>query len=99
MVIIVDAIDERNDKQMMADLIGIIVQAFRHHRLPLRFFFTSRVEEHILDKFTASAVLAATHRLNLHDFDAKVDIHTFFQSQFSTIYEQKRRLMRNVTLP
>ena len=84
---------------MMADSIGIIVQAFQHHRLPLRFFFTSRVEEHILDKFTAPPALATTYRLNLHDFDAKVDIRTFFRSQFSTIYEQKRRLMRNVTLP
>ena len=99
MVIIVDAIDECNDKQMMANVISIIAQAFRHHRLPLRFFFTSRVEEHILDRFTAPPALAATYRLNLHDFDAKVDIHTFFRSQFSTIYEQKHRLMRNVTLP
>ena len=99
MVIVVDAIDECNDKQMMANVISIIAQAFRHHRLPLRFFFTSRVEEHILDRFTAPPALAATYRLNLHDFDAKVDIHTFFRSQFSTIYEQKHRLMRNVTLP
>jgi NACHT domain len=99
MIIVVDAIDECNDKQMMADLIGIIVQAFRDHRLPLRFFFTSRVEEHILDKFTAPPALAATYRLNLHDFDPTVDIRTFFRWQFSTIYEQKRRLMQNVTLP
>ena len=96
MVIVVDAIDECNDKRMMVNLIEIIA---RHDRLPLRFFFTSRVEEHILDSFTASPVLAATYRLDLHDFNADVDIHTFFRSQFSTIYEQKRRLMRNVTLP
>ena len=99
MVIVVDGIDECNDKRMMADLIGIIAEAFRHHRLPLRFFFTSRVEEHILDRFTASPALGATYRLNLHDFDADVDIRRFFRAQFNTIYEQKSRLMRNVTLP
>jgi hypothetical protein len=99
MVIVVDAIDECNDKQMMANLIGIVARAFRQHRLPLRFFFTSRVEEHILNSFTASSVLAATYRLNLHDFDADVDIRTFFRSHFTAIYEQKRRLMRNVILP
>ena len=78
MVIVVDAIDECNDKKMMADLIGIIAESFRHHRLPLRFFFTSRVEEHILDRFTASLALGATYRLNLHDFDADLDIRRFF---------------------
>ena len=61
MVIVVDGIDECNDKQMMAELISIVARAFQHHRLPLRFFFTSRVEEHILDKFTASPALAATY--------------------------------------
>ena len=99
MVIVVDAIDECNDKQMMANLIRIIAQALQDYRLPLRFFFTSRVEEHILDRFTSSPAVAATYRLNLHDFDSNFDIHTFFRSQFATIYEQKRRLMRNVTLP
>ncbi|KIM73846.1 hypothetical protein PILCRDRAFT_14919 [Piloderma croceum F 1598] len=99
MVIVVDAIDECNDKTMMANLIGIVARAFQYHRLPLRFFFTSRVEEHILDRFAASPALAATYRVNMHDFDANVDIRTFFRSQFTTIYEQKRRLMRNVPLP
>ena len=84
---------------MMADLINIVARAFRHHRLPLRFFFTSRVEEHILEKFTSSPALAATYRLNLHDFDPNIDIRTFFRSQFTTIHQQKRRRMRNVTLP
>ena len=48
-VIVVDGIDECNNKEMMADLISIVARAFRDHRLPLRFFITSRVEEHILD--------------------------------------------------
>ena len=99
MVIVVDAIDECNDKQMMADLISVIARAFRHYRLPLRFFFTSRIEEYILDSFRASPVLAVTYHVNLHDFDSNIDIRTFFRSQFATIYEENRQFMRIVTLP
>ena len=84
---------------MMADLISVVARAFRDHRLPLRFFFSSRVEAHILNRFTSLPAVATTYRLNLHDFDSNVDIRTFFRSQFASIYEQKCRLMRNVTLP
>src|SRR6202046_2928972 len=99
MVITIDALDECDDRGMMADFIAIVTCAFRDHQLPLRFFFTSRVEEHIQKKFMVSPALAATCRLALQDFNADVDLRTFFQSRFSTIYEENRRLMRNITLP
>jgi len=44
-------------------------------------------------------VLEATFGLALHDFDADSDLHAFFRSRFSTIYQQKHRLMRNVPHP
>ena len=99
MVIVIDALDECDDRQMVADFIGIVGRTFRDHRLPLRFFFTSRVEEHIRSMFAASPTLGVTYCLSLHDFNADGDIRRFFRSHFAMIYQQKRRLMRDVSLP
>jgi hypothetical protein len=99
MVIIIDALDECDDKHMIANFINIVAHAFQNHQLPLRFIFTSRVEDHIQTKFSTSPALDATYCLALQDFNAHDDIRTFFQSRFSTIYQEKRRLMRNITLP
>ena len=52
-----------------------------------------------MERFTSSPALPATYRLNLHDFDPTVDIHTFFRSQFTTIHERNHQCMPNVTLP
>ena len=99
MVIIVDALDECNDKGMIADFIKIVAHAIANHRLPLRFLFTSRFEEHIRQQFSVSPALPITHCLALENFSAADDIRMFFRSRFSKIYEQKQRLMRYVTLP
>ena len=99
MVIAIDALDECDDRQMMGVFIDIVIRAFRDRRLPLRFFFTSRVEEHIQNKFEEAPAFAATYSLALQNFDADSDIRTFFQSHFSTIYEEKHRFMRYITLP
>src|ERR1700734_215626 len=99
MVIIVDALDECDDKKSIEDFIEIVTQAFLRCHLPIRFFFTSRVEEHIRAKFSVSPTLATTYCLALQDFNADVDLRTFFRSCFSAIFEGKRRLMRNIVLP
>jgi len=39
------------------------------------------------------------HRLSLESFDARRDLHRFFQTRFSTIYEENHRVMRDVPLP
>src|SRR6202050_3622709 len=43
MVIVIDALDECDDKQRIVEFIDIVARAFQHHQrpLPLRFFFTS----------------------------------------------------------
>ena len=67
--------------------------------LPLRFFFTSRVEEHIRSKFAASPALDVTYCLRLQEFSADDDIHTFLRSRFVSIYQQKHRQIGNISLP
>ena len=99
MVIVVDALDECGDKGMIADFIEIVAHAIANHRLPLRFLFTSRVEEHIRKPFSVSPALYMTHCLALEEFDADDDIRMFFRSRFSKIYQENDRLMRNISLP
>jgi hypothetical protein len=98
-VIIIDALDECDDKETTAAFIGTVARTFQAHRLPLRLIFTSRVENHIQKKFSTSPALDATYCLALEDFNAHNDIHKFFQTHFSTIYQENRRLMRNIALP
>jgi hypothetical protein len=101
MVIIIDALDECDNKQQIAEFIDIVASAFQESQipLPLRFFFTSRVEEHIQGKFAASPALDVTYCLNLQEFSADNDIHTFLRSRFHSIYQQKRRQMGNISPP
>jgi hypothetical protein len=54
------------------------------------------VEEHLRKKLEGPA---AIYPLSLQDFDASDDIRKLFRSRFSTIYNENRRLMRNVPLP
>ena len=100
-VIIVDALDECDDRQEIAEFIDIVACAFQESQtpLPLRFFFTSRVEEHIRSKFAASPALDVTYCLNLQKFSAGNDICMFLRSRFASIYQQKRRQIGNISLP
>jgi hypothetical protein len=100
MIIFVDALDECDDKDLMAEFIEIIADTYRgNHRLPLRIFFTSRVEEHLRKKLEAPAARSVIYHLALQDFDAANDIRKFFRHRFATIYEENCRLMRNVPQP
>jgi hypothetical protein len=100
-VIIIDALDECDDRQEIAEFIDIVACVFQECQkpLPLRFFFTSRVEEHIRSKFAAAPALNVTYCLNLQEFNADNDIRTFLRSRFASIYQQKRRQIGNISLP
>ena len=67
--------------------------------LPFQVFVTSCVEEHIHKKIEASKACSVMHHLSLLNFDARLDIHKFFRSCFSTIYEENLWVMRNISLP
>jgi len=100
MVIILDGLDECDDRDAMAEFIGSLIDVLREiGRLRLWFFITSRIEEHIRKKLDINAARGLVHRLSLQEFDARIDIRQFFRSRFSTIYEENTRLMRNVRRP
>jgi hypothetical protein len=98
-VIIVDALDECDDKEKIADFIDIVARTLRDDQVSIRFLFTSRVEDHIQKKFLTSPAMDMTYHLNLGEFNADYDIRKFFRSRFSAIYQENRRLMSNVSHP
>lgn len=101
MVIVIDALDECDDKELMVEFISALISASQGSRRHLRFFVTSRLEEHIRKPLETPAARSAIQHLALDTFDARRDIRTYLRSQFSIIYEENRRYMEfaNVSLP
>lgn len=98
-VIVIDALDECDDKNLIADFLEVLSCAINDHRLPFQFFITSRIEEHIRIAFDVTLDHSATHLLALQNFHADADIQAFLQSRFSTIYKEQRRVMTDVPQP
>ena len=93
--------DECDDKGMIADFIEINrAHVLGHHRL-LRFFSLKPSRGTIIRKINSSVspALPMTQRLALENFNAASDIRMFSRSRFSKIYEQRQRLMQNITPP
>jgi hypothetical protein len=99
MVVIIDALDECDDKHDIAEFIEILLRASRDYRLPFLFLVTGRVDPHIFEKFSPPETHSTTYSLGLHEFDAHPDIRTFLRSRFSKILKEKSRLMREVPQP
>jgi hypothetical protein len=100
LVIIIDALNECDDKDLMAEFILVVIGAFQeNHQLPFRVIVASRVEEHIRQKLETPAAHSVMHRSSLQDFDSSMDICKFFQSSFSTIYDRNTLLLRYVPCP
>lgn len=71
MIVIIDALDECEDTNGVAKLVEIITGTFWQHAertFPLRFFFTSRVEDYISTSFAQPMTQTKTSRLALEDF-------------------------------
>ena len=98
-IVVIDALDECDDKAEMADFIDVLLSASsgRTH-LPFQILLTSRVEEHIRKKFDAFEV-QFLHRLGLEYFDARRDIKVYLQRGFGCIYNQNWRMMQRIPKP
>ena len=92
-IIVIDALDECDDKAEMADFIDVLLSGGAH--LPFQILFTSRVEEHIRKEFVRSEAQFLCH-LELEKFDARPDIHICFQRAFGRIYDRNWRIMQRI---
>ena len=98
-VVVIDALDECDDKAQMAAFIDILLSASSGGtHLPFRILLTSRVEEHIRKKFDSSKAWFL-HRLELQNFDARPDIEAYFRMAFDCIYDQNQRIMQRILKP
>ena len=97
-LIVVDGVDECDDSHLIAQLIEAITDV-DFSQFPVRFLFTSRMEERIRIIFHARTTSAITHELSLSSINADQDIRLFLRLQFHSIHHDKRRLMKNIPLP
>src|SRR6202044_3952363 len=92
MVIVIDALDECDDKESMSEFVQMLFQLQEMRQLPCRILVASRVEEHIRKKIDNPAAYVVA----LPDFDAHVDICAFFRHSFTTLYQENSPVMRSV---
>ena len=100
MRIVIDALDECDDPDFVPQLIETITR-IDYSKFPVDFLFTSRREEHIRRVFESSSFNHMIYHLSLSNtaFNVHRDIRHFLRSQFSIIYEENPRLMKNIRLP
>ena len=97
-VIIIDALDECDDKVLMAEFVKAAIAAV--NSWPFRILFTGRIDEHFRQIFQTEAAQYVTYSLSLHDFIADEDIRRFYSRMFMEIYARNRHIsMRGVPLP
>jgi len=98
-VIVIDALDECNDKESARDIITLITMALHEYHLPLQFIITSRPENHIQNKLREPHIQTVTRIVNLRDFDARNDIRIFLVDRFREIYQKHYDIMCDVQQP
>jgi hypothetical protein len=99
MIVVIDALDECDDKAQMADFIDVLLSASSGGtHLPFQILLTSRVEEHIRKKFDSSKA-RFLHHLELQNFNARPDIKVHFRRAFDCIYDQNWRIMQRILKP
>ena len=97
-VIIVDALDECDDRDLMAEFVEVVIAEGKSW--PFRILFTGRIDEHLRQIFQTKAAQSVTYSLSLHDFIADKDIRMFYHEMFGDIYARNRHIsMRGVPSP
>jgi hypothetical protein len=99
MIIVIDALDECDDKGAITEFIEILLRASQVPRFPFLFLLTGRAENHIMQKFSSPESQSSVFNVALQEFDAHVDIHTFLEARFSKFSSQNPRLMQGVQQP
>ena len=97
-VIIIDALDECDDRVLIAEFVEAVIAAGKSW--PFRILFTGRTDEHLRQIFQTKAAQSVTYSLSLHDFIADKDIRMFYREMFGDIYARNRDMdMRTVPSP
>ncbi|KAH9481796.1 putative secreted lipase [Psilocybe cubensis] len=86
-LVIIDGLDECLDPKAQRYILDVISQEFhRRPYLPLLYFITSRVEDHIRTGFTSGLLQRISKQVSLQDYlGSHDDIRIFIQKQFEQI--------------
>ncbi|KAJ2925210.1 hypothetical protein H1R20_g11891, partial [Candolleomyces eurysporus] len=88
-VIVIDGLDECNDKEGVEIFIDSAIALFaRHPTIPLRLFITSRIEEHIRTRLDSKEI----HLLDLNSKFRREDLALYMKASFSRAAQQDRAL-------
>ncbi|KAJ2916154.1 hypothetical protein MD484_g4264, partial [Candolleomyces efflorescens] len=86
-IVVIDGLDECEDKQRAEEFIDHILDFFRlHPDIPLRFFIASRVEQHIRACLETDGVIMG----NLDSHSARADIEKFLHASFQKMAKKDR---------
>lgn len=86
-LIIIDGLDECEDRAEVEEFIDHMLSTFEQHpELPLRFFISSRIEEHIREHIEVDKV----HVVNLRDHHSDKDISTLVRHTFKVVASRNR---------
>lgn len=97
MSIVIDTLDEFDDKYLTAEFVSTLLDAFRSNpRLHLRIIIVSRIEKEVQNVLKTSTAKSITESGGLLPTDPKI-MCEFYRSRLSAIYEQKGWLMGNVS--
>ena len=85
-LVIIDGLDECDDKTIQQSILRLLCESIRVHKLPLRFLVGSRPESHIRDSFDQKSLYTITHRVVLDKtFHPGRDIRIFLRDGFAKI--------------
>ena len=85
-LVIIDGLDECNDKTTQQLILRLLCEIITVHKLPLRFLIGSRPESHIRDSFDQESLYTVTRRVILDEkFNPGRDIEVFLRDGFAKI--------------
>ena len=85
-LVIIDGLDECNDKATQQLILRLLCETITVHKLPLRFLIGSRPESHIRNSFDQESLYTITRRVALDEtFDLATDIRAFLRKGFAKI--------------
>ena len=80
-LVIIDGLDECNDKATQQSILRLLCETITVHKLPLRFLIGSRPESHIRDGFDQESLYTVTQRVILDEkFNPGRDIQVFLRA-------------------
>jgi hypothetical protein len=90
-LVIIDGLDECSDPKVQRNIVEVIANAQRQHRLPLIFLFASRPEQHISLAFSTGILPNLTTRVALDEsYLPNEDIRLFLTDKFQEIKSTHR---------